>query len=75
MEKIEDLEYLNLNNAQKDMLIKWYEENVDSMDEFSFECEVDFEEDFLLRLHEKNYFNTINSAINDFIVNVLAKGI
>ena len=65
----------NLNSTQKNMLIKWYEENFDSLDEFSFECETDFEESFLLQLHKNNYFNTINFAINDFIVNVLAKGI
>ncbi len=72
---MENLEHLNLNSTQKDMLIRWYEKNFDSIDEFSFECGADFEEDFLLQLYKKNYFDTINFAINDFIVNVLAKGI
>ena len=74
VEKIGELKNQNLNNAQKEMLINWYETNFDSLDDFSFECETDFEGHFLLQIYEKNYFNKIDSAINDYIINILAKG-
>ena len=47
VEKIGELKNQNLNNAQKEMLINWYETNFDSLDDFSFECETDFEGHFL----------------------------
>ena len=68
-------ELIGLNNSQKSILNQWYDRNFDVLDEFSFECETDLEEDILLKIYELNYFKTINLAINDFILNVLARGI
>ena len=63
-----------LNEQQRKILTKWYNENPDIANDLFFDCEMDLDDGILSALIKINYFDTLNSAVNDFIVNVLAKG-
>ena len=65
---------MGLNENQRSILTNWYNENVGKANDILFDCEMDMDENILLKMFRINYFDKINLAINDFVVNVLAKG-
>jgi hypothetical protein len=65
---------MGLNENQRSILTNWYNENVGKANDILFDCEMGMEEDILLKVCSINPFDTIDLAINNFIVNVLAKG-
>jgi hypothetical protein len=65
---------MGLNENQRSILTRWYNENVEKANDILFDCEMDIEEYILLKVCRINHFDTIDLAINNFIVNVLAKG-
>ena len=75
LKKLEiEVRIVELSGKQKEILTKWYNDNAEHIDEFTFECEMDLDEEVFLSICKINYFDTISLAINDFVINTLAKG-
>jgi hypothetical protein len=63
-----------LNEEQMDILAKWYNMNCEKANNLFFNCSRDMDRGTLTEILRINYFDAINMAVNDFVVNVLAKG-
>ena len=65
---------LGLNEEQMSVLTKWYNANTWKASNLFFNCTRDIDRNVLLEIRNINNFDAINMAVNDFVVNVLAKG-